>query len=587
MEGIALRNVLARAAGMTLAPPPGVAHLFRRWRRAIEAPPSDVVVVEASEGALRGVRVTREGAAPRVRTASRTIPSDLDPVERSVRERQALTALVAELGARGRPAVAVLGGADVVVRRLTMPRLKGADLASALELECRKQITYPVSEAVIRYEIPKGADAPKAEVPVLVAIVPRRRVDEWRSLLVAAELRPWSITIAAAGMRAGLERRTALSRNEVVAYLDLGRDSSQIVVLKGNDIRFSRDLAFGASTMASALQQIVVPGLGTLDRTPEAADALLREHGIPLGAEEATFAGDVPLAAVSIMLRPALERLARELWNSFDYCNEQFLGDAVSRVVLLGAGSRTPNLAAHLTGVLKMPVSIADGDGGEGRAAADPAALDGIAGLGASMASVSRGTLNFLAGKETGNAVGWLADAVPAPAVAAAAVLILISIAAPAEIGVTQARSRVTGLREDLSRFAAQSEAVARFRNAREEEERLRALLTRLTGSQVVWSSALRDLSHRVGSDVRLTTIEVLEPQAPAGGAAAPAARTVRLSGLLNTPASSPERVLADLLASLANSPVFDQIRLEGCERVSTTLSSFSITARLAEGPGS
>jgi hypothetical protein len=49
----------------------------------------------------------------------------------------------------------------------------------------------------------------------------------------------------------------------------------------------------------------------------------------------------------------------------------------------------------------------------------------------------------------------------------------------------------------------------------------------------------------------------------------------------------SPERELATLLRSLAASPAFDQVRLEGCERVSTALSSFTVTARLAEGSGS
>jgi len=588
MEGPALKDLLSRVAGGKRFPSPVVARVLERWRRAVAMPPSDLVVVEGSEQRLRATRVTRNGSAVRVVAASRTIPVDLGSSERPAREQAALTDIVAELGARGRPAVAVLGGPDVIVRRLTMPRLRPADLTSALELECRKQVTYPLAEAVIRHETLEGAAAPPAELPVVVAIAPRRRVDQWRSLLTAAGLRPWSITIAAAGLRADLARRGALSPGEVVAYLDVGKDASQILVLKGEDIRFSRDLAFGASTLASSLRQIVVPGVGTLERSPEAAEALLRRHGIPLGPEEATFVDDVPLAAVSIMLRPALERLVRELWNSFDYCNEQFLGDAVSRVVLLGDGRRTPNLAAYLAGVLKMPVTVADTEGGSERAAAEPAIADGMADSGAAMASVGRGTLNFLAGTGVGSAVGWMADAVPAPAVAAAAVMLLLSIAAPTEIDVARSRARVAGLQAELNRYAAQRDAVAQFRNARAEEERLRGLLTRLTGSQVVWSTALRDLSHRVGPDVRLTALQVLEPSAVSTDApAVPEARAVRLSGLLNTRTASPERVLADLLRSLAFSPVFDGIRLERCERVSPTLSAFTVTARLAEGSGS
>jgi hypothetical protein len=132
---------------------------------------------------------------------------------------------------------------------------------------------------------------------------------------------------------------------------------------------------------------------------------------------------------------------------------------------------------------------------------------------------------------------------------------------------------------------------VAQFRAARAEEARLEALLARLTGSQVVWSTVLRDLSHRVGSDVRLTALEVMEtgaaPAAAAGTAPAVAEpRSLRISGLLRTEGAPAERVLADLLHSLGSSPVLDQVRLEGCERVAPSLSSFTLTARLSEKAG-
>jgi hypothetical protein len=36
-------------------------------------------------------------------------------------------------------------------------------------------------------------------------------------------------------------------------------------------------------------------------------------------------------------------------------------------------------------------------------------------------------------------------------------------------------------------------------------------------------------------------------------------------------------------MASLARSPVFSQVRLEGCETVTSGLSSFTVTVRIAE----
>ncbi|HSQ59160.1 MAG TPA: pilus assembly protein PilM [Acidobacteriota bacterium] len=580
MEGDRAKGAARRGAEPGRVAPFAPGRLFAGWKRAAEAPPSDLVVVEETEGALRASRVARgRGETPRILAATRPLPASGDPAARSARARAALAEMVTELGAKGCPAVAALGGADAVVRRLTMPRMAPRDLLAALELECRKQAQAPPGETVLRYERLEGAAASGTEQALVVAIAPSRRVDEWRALLSSAGLRPWSLTVAAAGLRADLARRGALSGDGVVAYLDVGQEQSQLVVLKGNDLRFSRDLAFGLSTMTAALRQIVVPGMGTVERSQAEAETLLREHGIPSGVEDARFSDGVPLAAAGIMLRPSLERLARELWNSFDYCNEQFLGEAVSRVVLLGPGGRTRHLDRHLAGVLKMPVGVADG-ATEGRAA---------------LASVSRGTLNFLEGAGSGGGVAGLAEAIPAPAVAVAALVLIVSIAAPAQWNVARARHEVASLRGELSRLSQERDAVARFRAAREEEGRATALLARLGGGGFAWSTLLRDLSHRVGADVRLTAFEVVPPAAAPGAppasdgiAAADAApRTVRLSGVLRSPRSSPERALAELLRSLAASPVFDRVRLEACERVSDEVSGFAITARLEEGAGS
>ena len=590
MEPKATTNLMQRVADAELRLPPPLRKWAAAWRRSSQAAPADLLVVEGSDAGLRLTRVVRRRkSSPRLTSAFRTVALDLTPAARELAERKALAAMVAELGATGRPAIAALSGPDVVVRRLSMPAMRQADLRSALELECRRHVNYPIAEAEIRFEVLEAA-AKGRELSVVVVIAPRRRVEELRALLVSAGLRPWAVTVAAAGLRADLKRRGVLAPSEVVAYLDIGSDASQIVVLKGRDIRFSRDLAFGHQTLAAALRQIVVPGVGTVERTPEAAEELLRMSGVPLGVEEANFVDGVPVAAVGIMLRPTLERLVRDLWNSFDYCNEQFLGEAVSRVVLLGPGARLRNLAGYLGGVLKMPVRAAD----------DPSQRDAdVAGMGheslveatasgVMLASISRDTLNF-SGGGPGEGISWIAEAVPAPAVAAAAALLIISIAAPAEIQNAQVRQRVTTLRHGLEQLGSQSSAVAQFRAARAEEARLEALLARLTGSQIVWSTLLRDLSHRIGADVRLTAVEVLDPAANAAPSAAPATpepRSLRISGLLRTEGAPAERTLAVLLNSLGSSPEFDQVRLEGCERVAPGLSGFTLTARLTEKAG-
>jgi hypothetical protein len=163
--------------------------------------------------------------------------------------------------------------------------------------------------------------------------------------------------------------------------------------------------------------------------------------------------------------------------------------------------------------------------------------------------------------------------------------VLLVSVALPSHMTVLAERQRIESLKQNLNGLAPKAEGVRRFRAAREEETRLHDLLAHLTGGQVLWSYALRDLSHRIGPDVRLTLLEVLEPQATAAadGTTPRAVRLVRLTGLIRTQNRRPEDVMGELMQSLERSPVFGQVRLEGCQAVTASVSSFVVTADIAE----
>jgi type IV pilus assembly protein PilM len=555
--------------------------------RAVAEARSDVVGVDLEAGSFHLSRVVRtRGTIAPVETASSTWAAGVggEGMERALRE------VVSAHGLARKHAAGSIRGNEVAVRRLTLPAMKRADLLQALTLECRKHVPYPIEEAEIRYEVLPTAPA-AGLVELLVAVAPRRLVQEAAARLEHAGLRPASLTIRPVALRALLHASGRAAPDQVVAYLDLGEAESHIMVFRGEEIRFSREFGMGASSLTDALRSIVVPGQGTIQLSHDEALALRREHGIPLGVDEGARAGSIPLAAVSIMLRPILERLVRELWNSFDYCNEQYQGEAVSRVVLLGRGAMVRNLPEYLAGVLKIPVDRTDltrdvrGAGeGSGPRDAGPAvgsAFEVATGLGL----LVRGSINFL--EPAGAGVPYrLAEAVPQRIAAAAAAVLLLSMALPTEVGVVRERQRVAELKREVASIQAGVTAVREFRLARVEESRSRELAAQLSGGSLFWSDVLRDLSHRVGPGARLLSLEVIDPDAggaaPIDPSAPPEGRTVRLSGLLRTDGQRPEQGLGVLMESLGRSPALGQVWLETCRSVAPGLSAFTLGAKLA-----
>ncbi|HET9941155.1 MAG TPA: pilus assembly protein PilM [Candidatus Eisenbacteria bacterium] len=483
--------------------------------------------------------------------------------------------LVEALGLGGRSAAAMLEGSEVVVRRLTLPRMKGGDLRAALALECRNLIGYPIEEAVIRHEV-LGPSVQGAGVDVLVAVAPKRAVLESIRALESAGLVPRRLTIRAVALRSLLRSARSLDRDEDVAYLDLGPRESHITIVRGDEIRFTRECGVGVASFIDALRSIVVPGQGVRLLDAGEAETLLLSHGV-LGGREEQPSSEIPASAVLVMLRPSLERLTRELWNSVDYVHEQFHGQTVSKIALLGETARVPGLDSYLAGVLKMPVETVDSEQG------GTLAWGGVAGL----SHLDPGAIDFLEPSDLGP-LSRVAEAVQPRVAIAATALLLLSVSLPAEMSVQRERARITDLERKLASVAPYADQVVRFREARSEEASSDALMASLRGPTPAWAEVLRDLSHRVGPDARLTSVALVEPKpedADAEAAATtPGAMTIRIEGLVKRERLRPEAALGGLMASLETSPYVDRVELVTCQAVGPAQSRFVLEARLSSG---
>jgi type IV pilus assembly protein PilM len=512
----------------------------------------------------------------------RVVDSRVEAGEDGARAYRPLRDLVLERKLRGRPAAAILEGMDVFVRRLSLPPLRRQDLLPALTLECRTHVPYPLEEAEIRFEVLGPSDQASGGRDVLVAVAPRAAVEEARRALEESGLRPVALTIRPVAMRALVRSTPPSSRGEVTAYLDMGERESQISVFRDDEIRFTRDCGVGIASFTDALRSIVVPGQGTIALGADEAERLLFACGVPRPERDGLAPEGVPVAAVSIMLRPILERLVRELWNSLDYVHEQFQGQAVTRVRLTGEGMAIPGLAEHLAGILKIPVDRADShDERGGRLEWTPAG---------GLARLHPGGINFLEPARAGAAYR-IAEAIPQKVALAVAVVLLVSVALPAQVTLVRERQRVTALESELAGVAPHRSQVEAFRGARRMEERSRVLHARLSGGTPRWSEVLRDLGHRVGRDARLVSLAFVER--PREGSALPdvaplagdGERTVRIDGLLRRDGYRSERELAELMDSLERSPWWRDVRLVSAQAAGPGRTRFTLLASVSEGP--
>lgn len=520
------------------------------------------------------VGVERVGEGFRVRDPRAPWREERAPAPRPLAE------LVAQGALRGRASAALLEGNDVIVRRLSLPTLRRQDLLPALTLECRKHVPYPIEEAELRFEILGPSEQMPGGQDLLVAVAPHRLVEEARHTLEEAGLRAVALTIRPVALRALVRSTPFDAAEEITGYLDMGARESQITVFRRDEIRFTRDCGVGVATFTDALRSIVVPGQGMVALGAEEASDLLFTCGVPRPDRDGLASGSVPVAAVAVMLRPILERLVRELWNSFDYVHEQFQGQAVTRLRLLGEGDAIPGLSEHLSGILKMPVDRADRGDEKGRRSEWTSA--------AGLPLLTPGGLNFLEPAGAGAAYR-IAEAIPQKIAVAAAAVLLASVALPTEVSLVRERQRLQTLEAEVQGVAPNRAQVDRFREARTLEVRSQVLQARLSAGTPVWSEVLRDLSHRVGKDARLVSFAFVERSAegtlPAASAGPEAgARAVRIEGILRRDGYRSERELADLMASLEQSPWWKDVRLVSAQAVGPGRTRFTLLANVSGG---
>ena len=251
------------------APRSGDSLLSDRMRSLLSSPWPDLVGVDLSDRAVRVVHVARHGSrVARIESGERLLPNtELKPADRRAALKSALRDLVREMGLKGKHAAAAVSGNEVVIRRMALPEMGRSDLMAALALECRKHVNFAIEDSEIRYEIVGRSDrAGNPELLLSVCVAHRRRLDEIREALEEAGLRVSLLTSRPVALRALVRATAAMPSDEVVAYLDMGGTNTHITVLKGNDVRFSREFGVGGATLTDALRAIVVPGRALLRR---------------------------------------------------------------------------------------------------------------------------------------------------------------------------------------------------------------------------------------------------------------------------------------------------------------------------------
>ncbi|MDE2875106.1 MAG: type IV pilus assembly protein PilM [Gemmatimonadota bacterium] len=286
-----------------------------------------VAGLDIGSGYVKLALVDHGGDRPEVRGAAiRPTPRgavvDGEVVE-PARVAGAIRELMDESGVRARNIVAALGGHDVFIKRLKLPRVKEKEAARAIRQEAERHVPFDLEEVRLDFQIlPTRRSA--AHIEVLLVAAKRECVESRVSLLADAGIRAAALDVGAFALHNAFVHNYPGSADGVVALVNVGRDVTNLNVIEEGVPVLAKDLPLGSRKVAESLQR----------------DFRLTEE-----QSEQVLQGRQPLEGVQ---RVVADGVALGLRRAAAYLGGRRSGDGVGRIFLSGGGACMPGIVEAL-----------------------------------------------------------------------------------------------------------------------------------------------------------------------------------------------------------------------------------------------
>lgn len=244
------------------------------------------------------------------------------------------------------------------IRRVIAPHIPKGELAEGVKLEAKNYFPFAVDDALLDFEI--AGDVMEKGVrkyQLLVATTSKKTVAENLSLLGKLGIKPSSFIPVPSALRNIIEAAHP-KKDEVKAILDIGEELTDLSIVKGADLVFSRKIPVAGGGLTSALTGVLVSDKGKMELSQDEAEKIKREIGIPPKDEPKTVGDRISTTQIMSLITAPLQHLVSEIDRCFDYYREETGGGKVDLLLLFGGGASLGGLTGFLSEEVGVNVKL-------------------------------------------------------------------------------------------------------------------------------------------------------------------------------------------------------------------------------------
>jgi type IV pilus assembly protein PilM len=256
---------------------------------------------------------------------------------------EAVRKLVQRSGTKTRQVVMAMPQSAVITKRIMLPAgLREEELELQVESEANQYIPFSLDEVSLDFCVIGPSQTSAGDVEVLIAASRKDRVQDRQGLAEAAGLKPMVLDIESHASRLAMgriiETLPNAGKDALVALFEIGADTTSLKVLKGEEMLYDRDQAFGGSQLTQLIS---------------------RQYGFSFEeAEQKKLAADLPEDYESQILTPFVDSLSQEIGRALQYFFTSTPHHRVHYVMLAGGTATLPGLRDRLTELTGFPSMV-------------------------------------------------------------------------------------------------------------------------------------------------------------------------------------------------------------------------------------
>ncbi|MFO1371739.1 MAG: type IV pilus assembly protein PilM [Candidatus Competibacteraceae bacterium] len=321
-----------------------------------------ILGIDISPTAVKLIELSRSG--PRFRVEAVAIeplgegamedrnPADPDVVGEAIKRAHRNS------GSRVRRAAVAVPTSSVITRIVPMPaEFKERDIELNIPIEAAQYIPYPVEEIYVDFEVKGLSKATTDTQDIMLVATRKENVDLRESALKAAGLTPVIMDVEAYALENTFQLLTdslsrpdqesgklslSKSRDNLTAVVDIGATITNLYILEGDRVIFTREQSFGCEQLTARIAE-------AYDLPKDRAELVKRT-------------GQVAEDYATVLLEPFKQSVAEQIGHGlqFFFSSDQYVSGRynVDTIVLVGGGGMIMGLDKVVMEVLGIPTVV-------------------------------------------------------------------------------------------------------------------------------------------------------------------------------------------------------------------------------------